>query len=104
MGRQTNDAGGDRGARGHAYLSFLQGAAEYINDLDVPTHIYHLGDHDPSGVNAGEKIEETLRRLAPDAANQAIEEHLLPDRFNILKADEESECEIIAILVDGLAS
>src|SRR5262249_57121730 len=24
--------------------------------LDVPAHIYHLGDHDPSGVNAGEKI------------------------------------------------
>lgn len=28
---------------------------------------YHLGDFDPSGVNAGEKIEETLRELAPDA-------------------------------------
>ena len=26
-----------------------------------------LGDFDPSGVNAGEKIEETLRELAPDA-------------------------------------
>jgi len=34
---------------------------------DVPTYIYHLGDYDPSGVNAGEKIEETLRELAPDA-------------------------------------
>jgi len=54
-------------ARGYASLSFLHSAAEYINDLDVPTYIYHLGDFDPSGVNAGEKIEETLREMAPDA-------------------------------------
>jgi hypothetical protein len=52
-------------ARGYASLSFLHGAAEYINDLDVPTSIYHLGDFDPSGVNAGEKIEQTLREMAP---------------------------------------
>jgi hypothetical protein len=54
-------------ARGYASLSFLHSAADEINDLDVPTFIYHLGDYDPSGVNAGEKIEETLRELAPDA-------------------------------------
>src|SRR5262249_9602353 len=52
-------------ARGYASLSFLHSAAEYINQLDVPTYIYPLGDYDPSGVNAGEKIEETLRELAP---------------------------------------
>lgn len=54
-------------ARGYASLSFLHDAAEYIAELDVPAFIYHLGDHDPSGVNAGEKIEETLRELAPKA-------------------------------------
>jgi hypothetical protein len=54
-------------ARGYASLSFLHSAAEYINDLDVPAYIYHLGDFDPCGVNAGEKIEETLRELAPSA-------------------------------------
>jgi hypothetical protein len=54
-------------ARGYASLSFLHSAAEYIATLDVPTYIYHLGDFDPSGVNAGEKIEETLREMAPDA-------------------------------------
>ena len=53
--------------RGYASLSFLYSAAEYINDLDVPTFIYHGGDFDPSGVNAGEKIEETLHELAPAA-------------------------------------
>jgi hypothetical protein len=54
-------------ARGYASLSFLHGAAEYIAELKVPTYIYHLGDYDPSGVNAGEKIEESLRDLAPRA-------------------------------------
>jgi hypothetical protein len=54
-------------ARGYASLSFLYNAAEFINNLDVPAYIYHLGDFDPSGVNAGEKIEETLRELAPEA-------------------------------------
>jgi len=54
-------------ARGYASLSFLYSAAEYISELTVPTFIYHLGDFDPSGVNAGEKIEATLREMAPDA-------------------------------------
>jgi hypothetical protein len=54
-------------ARGYASLSFLHSAAEYISTLTVPAYIYHLGDYDPSGVNAGEKIEETLSELAPDA-------------------------------------
>jgi hypothetical protein len=54
-------------ARGYASLSFLHGAAEYIDSLEVPTFIYHLGDYDPSGVHAGEKIEQTLRELAPGA-------------------------------------
>jgi hypothetical protein len=54
-------------ARGYASLSFLHSAAEYINDLKVPVYIYHFGDFDPSGVNAGEKIEETLNEMAPDA-------------------------------------
>jgi hypothetical protein len=54
-------------ARGYASLSFLHSAAEYINELTVPAYVYHLGDFDPSGVNASEKIEEMLRDLAPDA-------------------------------------
>ena len=54
-------------ARGYASLSFLHSAAEHINGLDIPVHICHLGDFDPSGVNAGEKIEETLRQLAQEA-------------------------------------
>src|SRR5262245_7094430 len=138
-------------ARGYASLSFLYNAAEYINNLDVPTYIYHLGDFDPSGVNAGEKIEETLNEMAPDAditferlavtqeqitywelptrptktsdtrsknfgnisveldaidpnrlrdlVQEAIEQHLPPEQFEVLKAAEESEREIISRLV-----
>jgi len=54
-------------ARGYASLSFLHTSADYIKDLDVPAYIYHLGDFDPSGVNAGKKIDQTLRKLAPGA-------------------------------------
>jgi hypothetical protein len=139
-------------ARGYASLSFLYAAAEYINDLTVPAYIYHLGDFDPSGVNAAAKIEETLRELAPDAeihfeklavtpvqirrwrlptrptkksdtrakkfgsavsveldavdpnrlrdlVRRAIEVHLPPAQFEVLKAAEESEREIISRLV-----
>jgi len=139
-------------ARGYASLSFLYSAAEAINDLDVPAYIYHLGDFDPSGVNAGEKIEETLRELAPDAdivfqriavteeqiadwdlptrptkasdtraktfgsslsveldaiepnqlralVQEAIERHLPPEQFAVLKAAEESERDLLTRLV-----
>jgi len=135
-------------SRGYASLSFLHAAAEQIAELDVPTYIYHLGDYDPSGVNAGEKIEETLRDLAPDAeivferiavtpdqirrldlptrptkrtdsrskkfgdaisveldalppdylrdlVQIAIEEHLPPEQFQVLKTAEQSEREFI---------
>ncbi len=54
-------------ARGYASLSFLHSAAEYMEEVEKPVYVYHLGDFDPSGVNAGEKIEETLRELAPSA-------------------------------------
>ena len=143
-------------ARGYASLSFLHSAAEYINDLEVPAYIYHLGDFDPSGVNAGEKIEETLEELAPDATiiferlavteqqiaawnlptrptkksdtrakgfgdisveldaiapNQlraivqtAIEEHLPPEQFNVLKVAEESERSLLHMLVNQATS
>jgi hypothetical protein len=54
-------------ARGFSSLSFLAESAEDIEAIDKPTFIYHLGDHDPSGRSAGEKIEQTLRELAPSA-------------------------------------
>jgi hypothetical protein len=143
-------------ARGYASLSFLHTAAEYINGLTVPSYIYHLGDYDPSGVNAGEKIEETLCEMAPDAeiyferiavtpeqieawnlptrptrasdtraknfgeisveldaiepetlrtiVQDAIEMHLPSEQFEVLKAAEESERELITSLVERIAT
>src|SRR5262245_43731326 len=69
-------------ARGYASLSFLYSAAEAITDLTVPTYIYHLGDFDPSGVNAGEKIEETLREMAPDAEIYFERIAVTPEQIN----------------------
>jgi hypothetical protein len=142
-------------ARGYSSLSFLYSAAEYIGSLEVPAFIYHLGDFDPSGVNAGEKIEETLREMAPAAeiyfqrlavtpeqiqqwnrptrptkttdsrakrfgsdisveldaiepnqlreiVRDAIEQHLPPEQFAVLKAAEQSEREVIQNLINGL--
>lgn len=141
-------------ARGYASLSFLHSAAEYIERLDCPAYIYHLGDFDPSGVNAGDKIEETLRELAPRAdiiferlavtptqirdwrlptrptkksdsraktfgaesveldaiepeqlrqlVRDAIEQHLPPEQFAVLKAAEQSERMQLAGLVGML--
>jgi hypothetical protein len=54
-------------ARGFSSLSFLHGSAEYIGQLKVPAYIYHMGDFDPSGVCAAQKIESTIRDMAPEA-------------------------------------
>lgn len=54
-------------ARGYASLSFLHTAAEAIAAQDRPAYIFHLGDFDPSGLDAGNKIDATLRELAPAA-------------------------------------
>jgi hypothetical protein len=76
-------------ARGYASLSFLYEAAEYISRLIVPAFIYHLGDSDTYGIEAGAKIEQTLRELAPDAeihfkrlavTNEQIKRLKLPTR------------------------
>lgn len=54
-------------ARGFSSLTFLAESAEDIQAIGKPAFIYHLGDHDPSGRSASDKIEETLREMAPDA-------------------------------------
>jgi len=141
-------------ARGYASLSFLHEAAKYIAGLDVPAHIYHLGDRDPSGQDAARSIEETLREMAPAAeihferlavtpeqirqwrlptrptkqtdsrakgfssvsveldaippsrlrslVQRAIERHLPPEQYKVLKVAEKSERRLIGGLV-GMA-
>jgi hypothetical protein len=68
-------------ARGYASLSFLHSAAEQIEEIGKPTYLYHLGDYDPSGVNAAEKIEETLRELAPGAEIRFERIAVTPDQI-----------------------
>jgi hypothetical protein len=52
--------------RGYSSISFAYEAAQGMR-TDVPVYVYHFCDLDPSGVNASEKIEEALRKYAPDA-------------------------------------
>lgn len=54
-------------ARGFASESFLWSTASTIRNVDKPTIIYQLGDHDPSGVAAWEHVQKALRGFAPDA-------------------------------------
>jgi hypothetical protein len=53
--------------RGYASLSFLHSAAQTIARLGKPTHLYYLGDYDPSGLDIPRNVEDELRRLAPSA-------------------------------------
>jgi len=69
-------------ARGYASLTFLHSSAEYIEAVDKPTYIYQLGDHDPSGVDAARKIEETLRELAPNAEIYFERLAVLPEQID----------------------
>lgn len=52
-------------ARGYASETFLWEAAEQIEEVDKPTFIYQLGDHDRDGVQAFDKTQERLRDLVP---------------------------------------
>jgi hypothetical protein len=54
-------------AKGYSSISFLHNAAKAIEAKSRPAYIYHLGDFDPSGVDAARDIEAKLRRYAPGA-------------------------------------
>jgi hypothetical protein len=54
-------------SRGFTSDTFLYETAANITERDLPTFIYYVGDHDPSGVIIDRKIEEKLRGFAPEA-------------------------------------
>jgi hypothetical protein len=54
-------------ARGYSSVTFLHAAAKAIGERGKPAYIFHLGDLDPSGVDAARDIEAKLRRYAPNA-------------------------------------
>jgi hypothetical protein len=72
-------------SRGYASLSFLHSAAENMESEDRPCFIYHFGDFDPSGVNAAEKINETLQELAPDAEINFERVAVTPEQIEYLE-------------------
>jgi len=49
--------------KGYSSLSYLYEASEYIKGIGKPTHIYYLGDYDPSGVDIPRQIEKRLREF-----------------------------------------
>jgi hypothetical protein len=51
--------------RGFASLSYVHNAAETIERIGKPTHIYYFGDYDPSGVEIDRNLERRLRQFAP---------------------------------------
>ena len=53
--------------KGFSSLTFLHSAAEDIADAGKPTHIYYLGDYDPSGISIAATVESTLREFAGGA-------------------------------------
>ena len=52
--------------RGYSSITFLHEAASYMRELGKRVVILHFGDHDPSGQDAANKIETTLKEFAPE--------------------------------------
>lgn len=60
-------------AKGFASETFLWEAAEQIMEVEKPTYIYQLGDHDPSGVTAFDKLADRLRDMVPEDISMKFE-------------------------------
>ena len=76
-------------SRGYASLTYLHEAASHMRELEKRVVVLHFGDHDPSGRDAADKIEATLREFAPEVeiefaraavTPEQIEEWRLPTR------------------------
>jgi len=52
--------------RGYPSLSYLYSAAEALEAEEKPCFLYYVGDHDPSGLDIPRRVEEDLRRFAPE--------------------------------------
>lgn len=71
-------------------MSVLHRTVQHVNDLDVPTFIDNLGDFDPSGVNTGEKMDETLQAIAP-AADITFKRAVLPAQIEHWHSADEAD-------------
>jgi hypothetical protein len=75
--------------RGFASLSYVHSAAETIERVGKPTHIYYFGDYDPSSMEIDRNLERRLREFARGSEihfervavrREQIEEYALPTR------------------------
>jgi hypothetical protein len=104
-------------ARGYSSVTFLHDAAERIARSDKPAFVYHLGDFDPSGVDASRVLEKTLREFARGSSlsfervavtEEQIDEMSLPTRPTkssdprAAKFDGDASVELDAIPPDDL--
>ena len=67
--------------RGYPSLSFLYSAADEIETAEKPTHIFYLGDHDPSGVDIPRHVDSTIREFAPAAELTFTRLAVLPEQI-----------------------
>ncbi len=67
-------------SRGFSSETFLWTSAEEIAEIDKPTVIYNLGDHDPSGVAAWRDIERKMQRMLDE---MGFTEHLTFERLAV---------------------
>jgi hypothetical protein len=68
-------------SRGYASLSYLHEAAAYMRALGKRVVILHFGDHDPSGRDAADKIEGTLREFAPEVEIEFVRVAVTPEQI-----------------------
>ncbi len=72
-------------AKGYTSKTFAYEAAQEIEGRDKPVYIYHLGDSDPSGVDAARDLEEKLRRYTDAEVHfervAVLDEHII--RWNL---------------------
>jgi hypothetical protein len=68
-------------SRGYASLSYLYDAAEYMRELEKEVVILHFGDYDPSGQDAADKFESTLREFAPEVEIEFIRVAVTPEQI-----------------------
>lgn len=53
--------------RGYPSVTYLQAAAQDIEEAGKPAFVYYLGDHDPSGHDISRAVCDGLREFAPNA-------------------------------------
>ena len=74
--------------RGYPSLTFLYEAAETIDEIGKPSHVYYFGDYDPSGVNIFETVERKIQQRTSAGVHieriavtpEQIERYSLPTR------------------------